>query len=69
MNYKVVIEGEVSLSLPLDGDPNCYIGVGAIADPLTITENGTYTAESGRAYNPVVANVPDGLEYAWGVRF
>ena len=28
--------------------------------PLTVTANGTYTAPSGRAYSPVVVNVPQG---------
>lgn len=27
-------------------------------DSLSVTENGTYTAQSGHAYNPVVVNVP-----------
>lgn len=30
--------------------------------PLTITENGTYTAPTGQAYTPVVANVSIGGE-------
>lgn len=32
--------------------------------PLTITENGTYTAPVGQAYSPVVANVADSLPWA-----
>ena len=33
-------------------------GGGIIPVPLTITENGTYTAQVGQAYNPVTVNVP-----------
>lgn len=32
-------------------------GVGVKVTPLTVTENGTYTAESGMAYSPVTVNV------------
>ena len=32
--------------------------------PLTITENGTYTAPMGTAYSPVTANVADNLPWA-----
>lgn len=32
--------------------------------PLTITENGTYTAPMGTAYSPVIANVADSLPWA-----
>ena len=31
---------------------------GSIAEPLAVTENGTYTAPSGKAYSPVTVNVP-----------
>lgn len=30
-------------------------------EPLTITANGVYTADTGKAYNPVTANVPNPL--------
>lgn len=33
--------------------------------PLTITENGTYTAPTGKAYTPVVANVSSGETEVW----
>ena len=33
--------------------------------PLTITENGEYTATEGEAYNPVTANVPEKADYEW----
>ena len=35
-------------------------GGGIIAEPLVVTENGTYTAPSGKAYSPVTVNVPSG---------
>lgn len=28
-----------------------------VVEPLSVTENGTYTAESGKAYNPVTVNI------------
>lgn len=33
--------------------------------PLTVTANGTYTAPSGRAYSPVVVNVPQGSNVSY----
>ncbi len=33
-------------------------GGGIIAEPLAVTENGVYTAPSGKAYSPVTVNVP-----------
>lgn len=33
--------------------------------PLTITENGEYTAAEGEAYSPVTANVPEKADYEW----
>lgn len=33
-------------------------GGGIATETLRVTENGTYTAESGKAYTPVVVNVP-----------
>lgn len=33
---------------------------GIIAEPLAVTENGVYTAPSGKAYSPVTVNVPSG---------
>ena len=35
-------------------------GGGIIAEPLTVTENGVYTAPSGKAYSSVTVNVPSG---------
>lgn len=32
--------------------------------PLSITENGTYTAPMGTAYSPITANVADNLLWA-----
>lgn len=31
-----------------------------VAEPLAVTENGVYTAPSGKAYSPVTVNVPSG---------
>lgn len=33
---------------------------GSEAEPLAVTENGVYTAPSGKAYSPVTVNVPSG---------
>lgn len=35
-------------------------GGGVTTQPLSVTENGTYTAPSGTAYTPVTVNVPTG---------
>lgn len=37
-------------------------GGSVTVEQLNVTENGTYTAESGKAYSPVVVNVPGGVE-------
>ena len=37
----------------------CVSG-GVVAEPLAVTENGVYTAPSGKAYSPVTVNVPSG---------
>lgn len=66
MNNKVVVEGEVSLSIPLDGDPNCFIS-GAM--PLTITDDGVYTAPQGKGYSPVTASVVSSIPWAKGGSF
>lgn len=34
-------------------------GGGVTVEPLSVTENNTYTAPSGKAYSPVVVNVPN----------
>jgi len=36
------------------------------SSPLTVTQNGTYTAEAGTAYSQVMVNVPSGLTYETG---
>lgn len=33
-------------------------GSGVTVEPLSVTENGTYTAPEGKAYSPVTVNVP-----------
>lgn len=35
-------------------------GGGLEAEPLNVTENGTYTADEGKAFNPVTVNVSGG---------
>lgn len=35
-------------------------GGGIIAEPLAVTENGVYTAPTGKAYSSVTVNVPSG---------
>ena len=43
MNYKVVVEGEVSLSLPLDGDTGIYLVVDTMsADDIPLASEGSY---------------------------
>ena len=37
-------------------------GGGAEVLPLNVYDNGTYTAPEGKAYSPVVVNVPDSSE-------
>lgn len=39
--------------IPIGGDP-------IVVEALTVTENGTVTAPSGKAYSPVTTNVPTG---------
>lgn len=36
-------------------------GGNVTVEQLNVTENGTYTAEAGKAYSPVVVNVPAGI--------
>ena len=36
------------------------VSSGIVAEPLAVTENGVYTAPSGKAYSPVTVNVPSG---------
>lgn len=33
-------------------------GGGVEIEPLLVTANGTYTADEGKAYSPVVVNIP-----------
>lgn len=33
-------------------------GESVIVEPLSVTENGTYSAPSGKAYSPITVNVP-----------
>lgn len=49
LTYTVVGSGE--------GDSG---GSGVTVEPLSVTQNGTYTAPSGKAYSPVTVNVPTG---------
>lgn len=37
---------------------NASGGASVEVEPLPVTENGTYTAEAGKAYSPVTVNVP-----------
>ena len=39
----------------------CVSGESIVAEPLAVTENGVYTAPSGKAYSPVTVNVPKKL--------
>ena len=38
-------------------------GSSITVEPLTVTQNGTYTAPAGKAYGPVIVNVPQYLGY------
>ena len=40
-------------------------GGGIVAEPLAVTENGVYTAPSGKAYSPVTVNVPTSGGGSW----
>ena len=41
-----------------DGDETSFLDPGVVIESLTATENKTYNAGTGKAYNPVVVNVP-----------
>lgn len=54
-NYRFVRDSSKDLSIwEASGD--------VTVEPLTVTENGTYTAPSGKAYTPVTVNVPSGVK-------
>lgn len=57
---KTHINDIISYSRYPDGDIVLQAGEGGsiIAEPLVVTENGVYTAPSGKAYSPVTVNVP-----------
>lgn len=59
------IDGEAQLNSFVDGEAECVIpvggGGGAVIDPLSVTENGVYTASDVDGYSPVTVNVPVGL--------
>lgn len=38
-----------------------------VSSPLSVTQNGTYTADAGTAYSQVFVNVPTGLTYEEGI--
>lgn len=43
-------------------------GGGIVAEPLVVTENGVYTAPSGKAYSPVTVNVPSATDLIFNVK-
>ena len=43
----------------------CVSGESIVAEPLAVTENGVYTAPSGKAYSPVTVNVPSGSAFRY----
>lgn len=59
---KTHINDIISYSRYPDGDIVLQAGQGGsiVAEPLAVTENGVYTAPSGKAYSPVTVNVPSG---------
>ena len=62
MSDTVVIDGDVSLDIPVDGEAESVIKVGheVVTHGLSVTENGTYTAPVGvDGYTPVVVEVPE----------
>ena len=62
MSDTVVIDGDVSLDIPVDGEAESVIKVGheIVTHGLSVTENGTYTAPVGvDGYTPVVVEVPE----------
>lgn len=46
---------EIALAKAIGGSGG---GGGITVEPLTVTENGTHTAPTGKAYSPVTVNVP-----------
>lgn len=70
INEYIVSEGEIIVKLPAGhrrfvresaSDFTIWEASGDITvEPLSVTENGTYTAPSGKAYSPVNVNVPSG---------
>lgn len=62
MNDVVVLDGELSLEVQIDGEFGVFTRVGnePNIEPLSIEENGVYTADIGvDGYNPVSVNVPE----------
>lgn len=62
---EVNVGDEITLKTIIGGVETDYNVTGGITvEPITITENGTYDADDGKAYNPVVVNVEQGGGYA-----
>ena len=47
----------------LNNSVNVSVPAGATVESLTVTSNGTYVAPEGKAYSPVVVEVPSGSEF------
>ena len=55
-----LVAGNIKKDVEIFGVTGSYEGGGggATVESLTVTQNGTYTAPTGKAYSPVVVNVP-----------
>lgn len=60
IRVKAEISGTIEFPDGFISAINSISGGGAEVEPISITENGTYTAPSGKAYSPVTVNVSGG---------
>ena len=58
IRVKAEISGTLEFPSGFISAINSISGGGVEAEPISITENGTYTAPSGKAYSPVTVNTP-----------
>ena len=62
MSDKIVLDGEISLKLALDGEIDSVIKVGheVVTEALAVTENGTYEPDTGiDGFSSVHVAVPE----------
>jgi len=56
-----LVAGNIKKDVTIFGVTGTFEG-GATAEQLNVSQNGTYTAPTGKAYSPVVVNVPGGQD-------